>query len=258
MAKIAIRWLLLVATLVLLGGTLAYGQSSSAINACYNTKTGALRYVGTETTCREPEAFISWPANADALQGQVNVLQADVSALQARVDALQARLDALTTNTVFVTSAVYNGDLGGLAGADARCQALADAAGLTGTYKAWLSDTTGSPSTRFTHSANPYVRVDGVIVADNWTDLTDGGLDASISINESGGLPGWTAAWTNTTTTGTLADPSAQCADWSTSGVADPSQLGKYGLVTRADFLWTQYPSQMWCNDMNVIYCFEQ
>jgi len=97
-----------------------------------------------------------------------------------------------------------------------------------------------------------------VIVADNWTDLTDGGLDANISINESGGLPGWTAAWTNTTTTGTLADPTAQCADWSTSGVADPSQLGKYGLVTRADFLWTQYPSQMWCNDMNVIYCFEQ
>ena len=104
MVKIAIRWLPLVVTLVLLGGTLAYGQSSNTINACYHTQTGAMRYVGAETTCRNSEEFISWPANADALQGQFNVLQADVSALQARVDALQARYDA-RTNTVFVSSA---------------------------------------------------------------------------------------------------------------------------------------------------------
>ena len=41
--------------------------------------------------------------------------------------------------TVFVTSATYDGNFGTLANADANCQGLADAAGLGGTYKAWLS-----------------------------------------------------------------------------------------------------------------------
>ena len=43
---------------------------------------------------------------------------------------------------VFVTSANYTGDLGGLVGADSKCQALADSAGLDGNYKAWLSTNT--------------------------------------------------------------------------------------------------------------------
>ena len=255
MVKIAIRWTPLVVTLVLLGGTLAYGQSSSTINACYHTRTGAMRYVGAETTCRNSEVFISWPANSDTLQGQVEVLRDDVNTLQARVDALQARLDALT-NTVFVSSAVYTGNLGGLAGADAKCQALADAAGLTGTYKAWLSDSTGSPSTRFTQSANPYVRVDGATVADNWTDLTDGSLDKSISVNESGGPPGWALAWTNTTTAGTQYDfdPNS-CADWSSE---DLPFLGELGYPLRTNHDWTVPEQAMQCNAWSALYCFEQ
>jgi hypothetical protein len=252
----AIRWLPLAVTLGLLGGTLAHAQSSNIINACYNTRTGAMRLVGTETTCREPEALISWPA--DDLRGRVEDLEADVNALRARVDALQARLDALTTNTVFVTSAIYNGDLGGLAGADATCQALADAAGLTGTYKAWLSDTTASPSTRFTQSANPYVRVDGVIVADNWADLTDGTLDATISRDEHGALTAWTSVWTSTTPLGTIypSNGNYTCNEWrGTSFYA-----GGTGSTLHTDGYWTAVlvngiPD---CNLRNALYCVEQ
>lgn len=47
---------------------------------------------------------------------------------------------ALAFRTVFVTSASYTGNLGGLAGADSYCAGRATAAGLTGTYKAYLSD----------------------------------------------------------------------------------------------------------------------
>ncbi len=45
--------------------------------------------------------------------------------------------------TVFVSSATYDGNFGsgqitlGHLAADARCQELADSAGLAGTYKAW-------------------------------------------------------------------------------------------------------------------------
>src|SRR5262245_12360152 len=46
-------------------------------------------------------------------------------------------------NFVFFTSETYRpGSLGGLAGADARCQAAADSQGLPGIYLAYLSTST--------------------------------------------------------------------------------------------------------------------
>ena len=50
--------------------------------------------------------------------------------------------------TVFVTSASSNGNIGGLAGADEKCQMEADGPDSivpSGTYLAWLSDGTDSP-----------------------------------------------------------------------------------------------------------------
>jgi hypothetical protein len=55
--------------------------------------------------------------------------------------------------TVFITSASFNSNLGGLTGADDKCQAEADSPTSivpSGTYMAWLSDGTDSPNTRFT------------------------------------------------------------------------------------------------------------
>ena len=78
---------------------------------------------------------------------------------------------------------LHNGNLGGLAGADAICQARAEAAGslaAPGTYLAWLSDAGGgvdppvSPSTRFIQASVPYRLVNGTIVAASWSDLVDG------------------------------------------------------------------------------------
>jgi len=61
--------------------------------------------------------------------------------------------------TVFVTSASFKGkNLGGLAGADSKCQAEADDPASivpSGTYMAWLSDGTDSRNTRFTKSSHP-------------------------------------------------------------------------------------------------------
>ena len=41
---------------------------------------------------------------------------------------------------VFVSSATFTGGLGGVPAADQTCSDLAVAAGLVGTYRAWLSD----------------------------------------------------------------------------------------------------------------------
>ena len=70
--------------------------------------------------------------------------------------------------TVFITSAKFKGNLGGLAGADDKCQAEADGPASivpSGTYLAWLSDGTDSPDTRFTKSSHPYMLPDGTKLA---------------------------------------------------------------------------------------------
>lgn len=57
---------------------------------------------------------------------------------------------------IFLTSTTTNGDLGGLAGADAICQARATAGGLTRTYKAILSTSTVNAIDRFSGAAEIY------------------------------------------------------------------------------------------------------
>ena len=95
---------------------------------------------------------------------------------------------------VFVTSEVYNGNLGGVSGADWRCQQLAQRANLPGTYKAWISGPgpqTGppiGPGETFTRSAGPYRRVDGSVVANNWTSLITQPLLNPIFLDEYGRL----------------------------------------------------------------------
>ncbi len=99
------------------------------------------------------------------------------------------KADKCTSNPgkVFVTSTTYKaGDLGGLTGADAKCQARAMAAGLTGTFRAWLSDANGQPATRFSKERGPYLLVTGSIVANNWTGLTSGTLRHAINVTELG------------------------------------------------------------------------
>ena len=45
---------------------------------------------------------------------------------------------------VFTTKAVFDGNLGGLLGADAKCTVAAKAAGRAGKFRAWLSDSTAN------------------------------------------------------------------------------------------------------------------
>ena len=92
--------------------------------------------------------------------------------------------------TVFLTSTLQNGNLGGLAGANAICQGLANKAGIGGgrTYMAWLSDdATRSPDTLFTKAMVPYVLPNGTMIANDYADLSDGSILSAINVDESGG-----------------------------------------------------------------------
>jgi hypothetical protein len=164
---------------------------------------------------------------------------------------------------VFVTSATTpnGGNLGGLLGADDICQDLADSVTpdpLPGTYMAWLSDANGSPTTHFRQSQRPYVRTDGLAVADDWADLIDPPLirpidRTELNTEESDSIN----VWTNTTSTGAAASTDFDCNDWtSDDGVSD---IGRAGSSNQTDDNWTLTGLSPFCNNpFTRLYCFQQ
>jgi len=77
MAKRMIRWLPLVLLLALVGGTIAYAQSTTVYNGCVTKTTGVLRIVPTGNNCKSNEYAISWnqvgpqgPAGVAGPQGE--------------------------------------------------------------------------------------------------------------------------------------------------------------------------------------------
>ena len=167
--------------------------------------------------------------------------------------------NCILATVAFVSSTTYQGNLGGLSGADSKCQALANAVpALQGrTFKAWLSSTSSGPSTRFTQSALTYVTVDSVKVADGWSDLIDGTLDSKINIDENGATQNYNT-WTNTKTNGTPHETSTAttCQNWTTSSA---SYGGRPGNSSYANTFWTEMTSNpRTCDWQTRLYCIEQ
>lgn len=92
------------------------------------------------------------------------------------------------TMSFFVTSQNpgQGGNFGGIAGADAHCAALAEAAGVTGkTWHAYLS--TGTENARDRIGAGPWVNAAGVTIADSVEALHgENNLTKETALNEKG------------------------------------------------------------------------
>jgi hypothetical protein len=168
---------------------------------------------------------------------------------------------------VFVTAdPTFTGDLGGLAGAAATCLARALAGGLPGAdlpgnYQAWLSDSTGSPSSRFrctqaSCSSQGYRLVNETKVADDWSDLTDESLDHAIDVTElNGAVPIPSNVWTHTLPDGTPGGAGNQhCQNW---GSASFLERGDQGSAIDSDGFWTQ-GGETSCNAPGRLYCVQQ
>jgi hypothetical protein len=165
---------------------------------------------------------------------------------------------------VFVTNSTWNGNLGGLAGADAKCQAAANAAGLGSTrtiWKAWLSTNVTNASSRLYHSNIPYKRIDGAVVANNWADLTDGSLQNPINVTEYGSTIGRfqeKLVWTGTNYTGLSLYSPYSCNNWLST-----ASNGHAGTSNKTDVQWTLFSTPagiypFYCGNLFRLYCFEQ
>ncbi len=195
--------------------------------------------------------------NGEYLQLRLTAAAAELTITTATVSVGDAVADWKVTTpeglTVFVTSGSYTGAaVGGIAGADALCQGLADAVPLSGGYKAWLGiDATDNPANRFSqqNSGRPYVLTNGTVVADSWTDLIDGSLDSAIKIDENGTIRDFQDVWTGTNTNGNASF--SDCSDWSST-----SGSGTYGETEDTNNQWTNRGTRA-CGNILRLYCFE-
>lgn len=163
--------------------------------------------------------------------------------------------------TVFVTRATFDSNLGGLKGADDKCQAEADSPASivpTGIYMAWLSDGTDSPNTRFTKSSHPYVLPNGKKVAENYIDLTDGSLLGPINLGPDGKPIGYQPFWTGTNPDGTSVQVDAfsgACGGW--AGDPPAGKWGVNGHTVKKATSWT-YDRGYLCHETLKLACFQQ
>ncbi|MEZ4287659.1 MAG: hypothetical protein R3A47_05845 [Polyangiales bacterium] len=112
---------------------------------------------------------------------------------------------------VFVTRASYSGNLGGEAGAHDKCKVAAEAVGLEGNFRAWItgnwSDTSGDDDARRGLGDGPWYRTDDVLAFNNKASL--GSIpNVPLNVDELGDShdgEGWTV-WTGTGTGGLPTD----------------------------------------------------
>lgn len=176
--------------------------------------------------------------------------------------------DCRLDNVVFMSGASFHADelgggIGGLKGADDACQLLADAGGLPGRYKAWLSTVRSSPARRFVPVGSRYVLLtQQQVVAHSWDLLLTGEGSFGIDEDAVGNVyedPAFIRVWTATGPDGRLAG-SDTCNDWTSNAPGLIAVHGLSGSHTAPD--WTAWQTRLnphaTCNEQLPIYCFKQ
>ena len=158
---------------------------------------------------------------------------------------------------MFATSAGFTGSLGGIAGADAKCQALANASTnnrIKGrAFLAWVSTAATAVATRMVQGTQAYVNANGSVVALDFADLTNGSLLTDISVDELGGNRRGAGAWTGTSSVGAGYSGNG-CTDWT---AATAGLQGDYGNVGGNGSGWSAQ-SLDFCSALHSLYCVEK
>lgn len=156
---------------------------------------------------------------------------------------------------IFVTSAQYSSDLGGLAGADEKCNIAATAAGLPGTYTAWLSDNNTNAIDRITGTGPWYLVDGGTRVFNNRANLQTTPI-APINTDENGKVIGDVGVWTGTAVGGT-GSGTGNCAGWTGGDYSGGFDCGEVGDSSHTDSGWT-LGYCLGCGNNYSLYCLEE
>jgi len=166
-------------------------------------------------------------------------------------------------HVVFVSSRTYAGSaLGGVAGADAKCQALAAGSNnaairaRASRFAAWISSGNANDPGMTTRlpAAGRFHRTDDAAIAESVGELVSGAIRVTINLDEDGNpiqtgqLQGasWTGTQGNGKTSGT------NCGGWMAAG-----GQGDIGRATSVDATWTNYVA-VDCSTVRHLYCFDR
>lgn len=133
----------------------------------------------------------------------------------------------------FVTSADVSGSIGGLAGADAKCQSLAASAHLyrPDSFKALLaSSTLGVNATDRIEFDGAWYRRDGLLFAGSKAELVDGAVTVPLNVTEKGDYLGVAAALTGALADG-AARPGFDCGGWAIGSGALQTSAGLVNMI---------------------------
>ncbi len=158
----------------------------------------------------------------------------------------------LPNGTIFVTSITWQGNLGGVSGADAKCQSTATNAERAGTWKALISDSTTNAKDRVPDTV--YRKIDGTVIANSKSDLFDGSIQTPINLTETGVIPTTTLTWTGTTDSGVYSG--LACSNWTTS-TWDFSYSGTTGSANNTDLKWLQHSNNSLCGNSAKLFCIK-
>lgn len=138
----------------------------------------------------------------------------------------------------------------GIAAADRICRTRAAAAGLhrPDTFKALLADGATPAFARFSQADLPWVRRDGVRIADNLAALQTGATYAPINVSETGTYLASIGAWTGIAADGSAAPE--QCAGWT-----DATAQGRATTANIAGPLWLRASGAYACATHYALYC---
>jgi hypothetical protein len=155
----------------------------------------------------------------------------------------------------FVSKAKFN-TTSGVAGADALCQGEATAAGLLNptNFLALLSTSTVSAASRFDLSAPsmPYVRPDGIKIADAPTIEMGAALDSGFWQNADGTYE-HSSAWTGSSAPSSTG--ATNCSDWSSNSSGTSGDAGFSGVT---DPSWWSPVNNAPCDNSLSVYCLEK
>lgn len=185
----------------------------------------------------------------DPVDGQT-INQGDLDSSAGDTGGGDAADAAKPSYVAFASSGLYTGALGGIAGADAKCQALATAKGFPGTFKAWLSVAGTNAADRIT-APGPWLLPNGSVVATSRAQLVSGNIENLPNRDENNAtLPAAEdRTWTATSGTGAYTGP--DCTGWTATGGA-----GLVGEAAHKNSQWTALENEA-CSEVNRVYCFE-
>ena len=163
-------------------------------------------------------------------------------------DLLQTVNGLHPQDTVFVTSTTYDGNLGGLDGADSKCQERAQAGGHGGNWIAMLSTDLVDLKDRIKLTGK-IRNTAGQIIADNEAALFDGGIDNTINTDEFGNSPS-NYTWTNTTSNGSYNTATNNCDDWTNNS----SSTVSVGYSADSGAGWLENTTAA-CSNSYHLYC---